>query len=83
MQEGVFVANDTSAHLAQDSGKRAHFWLVENMPLPVLTLVSQAAAISDISVISYAGFSEITHDHASIPAEIDAGLKVSKGSAMR
>ena len=83
MQEGVFVANDTSAHLAQDSGKRAHFWLVENMPLPVLTLVSQAAAISDISVISYAGFSEITHDHDSMPAEIADWVNASKGNATR
>lgn len=42
------------------------------MPLPTLALLSQAAAISDMRVTSHVGFSAMTQDQHSMPAEIDA-----------
>lgn len=62
---------------------RTNFSAVENMPFPVFMVSIHADTNSDMSTISYSGFSEITHDQASMPAETVAGPNASKGSSTK
>lgn len=58
-----------------------YFKALENIPRSSLIVSIHADVTLDISAISYSGFSEMTHDHASMPADMAAGLNASKGSA--